>query len=344
MWALKELMARLGSDRVECRQDGARLPIGNRSAYVGTARIADLDAAGAVLIVGADPRREAPVLNSRIRKAWLAGAEVGVIGEAADLTYPVHQMGDRAERLTGGNRDRTVGFMRDKAPVVILGQAALVRPDGAAILGHAMSLAADAGAKLMVLHTAASRVGGMDIGFAHADGLDACRGARVIYALGADEISIEGDPFVIYHGSHGDRGAHRADVILPGAAFTEQSGIFVNLEGRPQMAYRASFPPGQAKEDWAILRALSAELGQTLPFDTLDELRRQLCKAHPHLAALDRVPENEWRPLEAGQMDDAPIRGLGADHYLVNPILRASELMAEMSRLAAGRATAMAAE
>jgi NADH-quinone oxidoreductase subunit G len=207
-----------------------------------------------------------------------------------------------------------------------------------------MSLAADAGAMLMVLHTAASRVGGMDIGFAHSDGLAACEGARVVYSLGADEVEIDGDPFVIYHGSHGDRGAHRADVILPGAAYTEQSGIFVNLEGRPQMAFRANFPPGEAKEDWAILRALSGELNQTLPFDTLEELRRQLFKAHPHLAALDRVPENEWRPVEAGRMEDAPIRALRADHYLVNPVLRASELMAEMSRLAAGRATAIAAE
>ena len=344
MWALKELMARLGSDRVECRQDGAKLPVGNRSGYVGTARVADLDTAGAVLIIGANPRREAPVLNSRIRKAWLGGAEVAMIGEAADLTYPVNHMGERPERLTGETRDKTIGFMRDKAPVVIVGQAALVRQDGAAILGRAMALAADAGAKLMILHTAASRVGGMDVGFVHADGLAACGGARVIYLLGADEIEVEGDPFVIYQGSHGDRGAHQADVILPGAAYTEQSGIFVNLEGRPQMAFRANFPPGEAKEDWAILRALSAELGQTLPFDSLEELRRQLCQAHPHLAALDEVPQNEWRPLEAGQMDDAPIRGLGADHYLVNSILRASQLMAEMSRLAAGRETAMAAE
>jgi NADH-quinone oxidoreductase subunit G len=344
MWALKELMARLGSDRVECRQDGAKLPIGNRSGYAGTARIADLDTAGAVLIIGANPRKEAPVLNSRIRKAWLNGAEVAMVGEAADLTYPVHHMGALPERLTGDNRDKTVGFMRDKAPVVIVGQAALVRPDGAAILGHAMGLAADAGARLMILHTAASRVGGMDIGFAHPEGLAACRGARVVYSLGADELEIDGGSFVIYQGSHGDRGAHRADVILPGAAYTEQSGIFVNLEGRPQMAFRANFPPGEGKEDWAILRALSAELDQTLPFDSLEELRKQLVAAHPHLGALDRVPENAWRPLDAGQMDDTPIGGFAADHYLVNPILRASELMAEMSRLAAGRATAMAAE
>jgi NADH-quinone oxidoreductase subunit G len=344
MWALKELMAGLGSDRVECRQDGAKLPIGNRSAYAGTARIADLDRVGAVLIVGANPRNEAPVLNARIRKAWLHGAEVAMIGAAADLTFPVHHIGDRPERLTGENRDETIGFMRDKAPVVIVGRAALVRPDGAAILAHAMSLAADAGGKLLVLHTAASRVGGMDVGFAHPDGLAALEGARVIYNLGADEIDLPEGAFVVYHGSHGDRGAHRADVILPGAAYTEQSGIFVNLEGRPQMGFRANFPPGEAKEDWAILRALSAELGQTLPFDTLEELRRQMCRAHPHLGALDQVPQNEWHQLEAERIGDAPLSDLGADHYLVNPILRASELMAEMSRLSALRHAAMAAE
>ncbi len=195
MWALKELMARLGSDRVECRQDGAKLPLGNRSAYAGTARVADLDRAGAVLVIGANPRKEAPVLNSRIRKAWLNGAEVAVIGEAVDLTYPVHHMGDGPHLLTGENRDKAVGFMRDKAPVVIVGQAALVRPDGAAILGHAMSLAEAAGAKLLVLHTAAARVGGMDIGFAHPDGLAALDGARVIYNLGADEVELQAGAF-----------------------------------------------------------------------------------------------------------------------------------------------------
>ena len=342
MWALKDLMARLGSDRVECRQDGAKLPAGNRSAYAGTAKIADLDTAGAILIIGANPRKEAPVLNSRIRKGWLNGAEVAVIGEAADLTYPVHQLGDRPDRLTGENRDKTVGFMRDKSPVVIIGQAALVRPDGAAILGHVMSLAADAGAKLMALHTAASRVGGIDIGFAHPDELGCFREAQVIYNLGADEIEIDAGPFVIYQGSHGDRGAHRADVILPSAAYAEQSGIYVNLEGRPQMGFRASFPPGEAKEDWAILRALSAELGRTQPWDSMDELRRALIKAHPHLGRLDQVPVNDWQPVEAGRMEDAPIRSLHADHYLTNPILRASGIMAEMSRLAAGRATAIA--
>ncbi len=344
MWALKELMARLGSDRVECRQDGAKLPAANRSAYVGTAKVADLDTAGAVLIIGANPRREAPVLNSRIRKAWLGGAEVAAIGEPADLTYPVHQMGDAPGLLTGHDRSKAIDFMRDKAAIVIVGQSALVRPDSAAILGHAMSLATEAGAKLLVLHTAASRVGGMDIGFVHPDGLGCFRDAGVIYNLGADEIEIDAGPFVVYHGSHGDRGAHRADVILPGAAYSEQSGIFVNLEGRPQMAFRGSFPPGEAKEDWSILRALSAELGQTLPFDSLDELRQQLVAVHSHLGALDQVPENDWQPVEAGPIDDAPIRALASDHYLTNPILRASAIMAEMSRLAAGRATAMAAE
>ncbi len=281
-------------------------PSANRSAYAGTARVADLDHAGAVLIVGANPRKEAPVLNSRIRKAWLNGAEVAVIGETVDLTYPVHQMGDGPSLLTGENHDKAVEFMRDKAAVVIVGQAALVRADGASILGHAMSLAEAAGAKLLVLHTAASRVGGMDIGFAHPDGLGALDGARVIYSLGADEVELPQGAFVVYHGSHGDRGAHRADVILPGAAYTEQAGIFVNLEGRPQLGFRANFPPGEAKEDWAILRALSAELGQTLPFDTLEELRRQVVKAHPHLGALDQVPHNEWHPVEAGSMDDTP--------------------------------------
>ncbi|HET7409982.1 MAG TPA: NADH-quinone oxidoreductase subunit NuoG [Paracoccaceae bacterium] len=345
MWALKDLMGRLGSDRVECRQDGAKLPVANRSAYVGTAKVEDLDTARAVLIIGANPRLEAPVLNARIRKAWVQGGEVALIGEAADLTYTVHHMGDRPGLLTGDNREKAIGFMKERGEaVVIVGQAALTRPDGAAILGHAMSLAEAAGAKLMVLHTAAARVGGMDIGFAHADGLGCLEGAKVIYNLGADEIDIDPGPFVIYHGSHGDRGAHRADVILPGAAYSEQSGIFVNLEGRPQMAFRSSFPPGDAREDWAILRALSGELGLTQPWDSLGALRQAMLKAHPHFGALNQLPMNEWRPVEPGEIEDLSVRSLPTDHWLANPILRASQLMAEMSQRTAARATALAAE
>src|SRR5690625_1021746 len=345
MWSLKDLLARLGSDRVECRQDGAKLPIDNRAAYAGTALVEDLDTADAVLIIGANPRLDAPVLNARIRKSWIHGGAVGVIGEAADLTYSTTHLGESPALLAGEGRDKVLDFLKDRESVVIIiGAAALTRPDGGAILGHAMAIAESSGAKLMVLHRAASRVGGMDVGFAHADGLACLEGAEVIYNLGADEVDIAPGPFVIYHGSHGDRGAHRADVILPGAAYAEQSGIFVNLEGRPQMGFRASFPPGEAREDWAILRALSGVLGQTQPWDSLPALRDALWDAHPHLGAIDHVPENAWNAIEAGEITDSPIRALADDHWLANPILRASSLMQEMSELKTRRAAVMAAE
>ncbi|MEO1602371.1 MAG: NADH-quinone oxidoreductase subunit NuoG [Pseudomonadota bacterium] len=346
VWALKGLLGQMGSTRHECRQDGAMLPAGNRSATVGTARIEDLDTADGVLLIGANPRAEAPVLNARIRKAWLAGAEVARVGVPVDLTYPAYDVGRGPEALTGENRDKLLANMEGmERKVLVVGQAALARPDGAAVLGHAMALAEAGGAKLLILHTAASRVGALDLGFVHEGGTaGALDGAEVVYALGWDEAEIPAGPFVIYQGHHGDRGAHRADLILPGGAYTEQSGLFVNTEGRVQMAARAGFPPGEAKEDWAILRALSGRMGTALPFDSLDQLRRGLFEAHPHFAEVDRIAEAEWQPLPAGDLDAAPFGEAVTDHFLVNPVLRASPTMAELSRLAAERRMAMAAE
>jgi NADH-quinone oxidoreductase subunit G len=346
VWALKGLMEALGSARYDCRQDGAALPAGNRSGYVGNAAIADIDASRAILIIGANPRAEAPVLNARIRKAWTNGAEVALIGQAVDLGYPHHHPGTGPEALTGETRAKTVAYMKGaENPLIIVGQGALARDDGAAVLGHAMAMAGEIGAKLLVLHTAAGRVGAMDAGFTTDGGTRAAlRGAKLVFNLGADEIAMPEGAFVIYQGSHGDRGAHRADVILPGAAWTEQSGIYANTEGRPQMANRAGFPPGDAREDWAILRALSAELGRKLPFDSLTQLRAQLFAAHPHLGAIDQVPQNDWAPVEAGAMGVAPFAAVVADHYLVNPVCRASQVMAELSRMAAERNRALAPE
>jgi NADH-quinone oxidoreductase subunit G len=197
----------------------------------------------------------------------------------------------------------------------------------------------------MVLHTAASRVGAMDVGAVTEGGLAmATQGAHVIYNLGADEVEISRDganaPFVIYQGSHGDRGANRADIILPGAAYTEENGLFVNTEGRPQLAFRAGFAPGEAKENWAILRALSAELGKQLPWDSLAGLRSALVKAHPHLGRIDEVPENDWQPLPVKAPAKATFRNAIKDFYLTNPIARASSVMAELSAMAKARAAA----
>jgi NADH-quinone oxidoreductase subunit G len=345
VYSLKQLIESLGGT-IESRTDGARLPIGNRSAYVGTAKIEDIDSAKTILLIGTNPRLEAPVLNARIRKAWANGAVVGLIGEAADLTYEYKHMGtDRAALVD------LVGRVTEKPnTLVIVGQGAINEADGEAVLSQAMAYAQGAGAKLMVLHTAASRVGAMDVGAATEGGLTkAVEGAEVIFNLGADEVEISRDgdhaPFVIYQGSHGDRGANRADVILPAAAYTEENGLFVNTEGRPQLAMRAGFAPGEAKENWAILRALSAELGKTLPWDSLAQLRQALVAAHPHLGAVGQVAENAWAPIELRAPASATFRNVIKDFYLTNPIARASGVMAELSAMAKARAaTALAAE
>ncbi len=344
-FSLKTLIEGLGG-KVEARTDKARLPAGNRSAYVGTASIEDIDNAEMIQIIGSNPRVEAPVLNSRIRKAWLRGATVGLVGEAVDLTYDyVHVGTDRAalEELSS----KKIGDAKDMRTVVIIGQGALTEADGEAVLGHAMKLAENSNSKFLVLHTAAGRVGALDVNAVTEGGLEAALdGAEVVYNLGADEVEIGDGAFVIYQGSHGDRGAHRADIILPAAAYTEENGLFVNTEGRPQLAMRAAFAPGEAKENWAILRALSAELGATLPWDSLAQLRQALVAAVPHLADIDGVAENTWAAVPAGKLGKATFRNAVKDFYLTNPIARSSALMAELSAAAKARAesTKVAAE
>jgi NADH-quinone oxidoreductase subunit G len=343
-FSLKQLVEGQGGV-VECRTDGVKLPQGNRAAYVGTAAIEDIDSAKYIMLIGTNPRVEAPVLNARIRKAWLNGANVGLIGAAADLTYDVAHMGTDRQALAD-LAARDFGGVKDLPSVVIVGQGALREADGASVLAYAQQVAEKTGSGLLVLHTAAGRVGAMDVGAVTEGGIGAATdGADVIYNLGADEIDIAEGAFVIYQGSHGDRGAHRADLILPGAAYTEEQGLFVNTEGRPQLAFRASFPPGDARENWAILRALSAEIGATQPWNTMAELRRALLGAVPHLGALDDVPVNEGTPLEAVALGKADFVPAITDHYLVNPIARASALMAELSAGAKARSAApLAAE
>ena len=338
-YSLKTLVEGLGG-HVECRTDNAKLPSGNRSAYVGTASVDDIDTAKTILLIGTNPRVEAPVLNARIRKAWAKGAMVGLIGEACDLSYEYKHMGtDRAALVD------LVGKVTAKDnTLVIIGQGAINEADGEAVLSQAMAYATGAGAKFMVLHTAAARVGAMDVGAVTEGGLaKATEGVEVIFNLGADEVDIAAGPFVIYQGSHGDRGAQRADIILPGAAYTEENGLFVNTEGRPQLAVRAGFAPGQAKENWAILRALSAEVGQTLPWDSLTALRANLVAKHPHLGHVDEVAENDWQPLAVKAPAKATFRPAIREFYLTNPIARASAVMGELAALAKSRAAAQLA-
>ena len=337
-FALKALVEGQGG-QVESRTDGTKLPAGNRSAYVGTAQIEDIDTAKFIQLIGTNPREDAPVLNARIRKAWLNGAQIGLVGEAADLTYEYAHVGTNRAALAG-LIGKNYGAVLEAPSIVIVGQGALIGADGAAVLSQAMKLAEETGSKFMVLHTAAGRVGALDIGATAEGGIEAALdGADVVFNLGADEIDIAAGAFVIYQGSHGDRGAHRADVILPAAAYTEENALFVNTEGRPQLAMRAGFAPGEAKENWAILRALSGEVGTVLPYDSLAQLRSSLIEAHPHLAAIDEVADNEWTPLAPSNMGEGDFVTALRDFYLSNPIARASSLMAELSSLAKAQNT-----
>ena len=265
MYALKALISGLGSNNLDCRQDGAKLdPAFGRASYILNTGIAGIEDATSLLIIGSNPRREAPIVNARIRKRWLRGDfKVSLIGEKVDLTYAYDYLGAGAETLA--DLVKRAGAAGER-PMVLVGQGALTRGDGAAVLSLAAKAAEVLGAVkdgwngFGVLHTAAARVGGLDLGFVPGEGGHDVAGMTragaldVLFLLGADEIEVPAGAFVIYQGSHGDKGAHRADVILPGAAYTEKSGTYVNTEGRVQMAARATFPPGDAKEDWAILR------------------------------------------------------------------------------------------
>jgi NADH-quinone oxidoreductase subunit G len=358
MFALKELLARFGSDNLAVQGgDGFDAKAG-RASYIFNPTIAGIEQADALLIVGSNPRREAAILNARIRKRWRTGRlKIGVIGTKAELTYDYDYLGagtDSLADLAAGKHSFSDVLKNAKNPIVLVGTGAFARHDGAAVLALAAKLAADIGALkdgwngFGVLHDTASRVGALDIGFtASAGGLGAAQMTTfgtldVLFLLGADEIKVPDGTFVVYIGTHGDRGAHRADVILPGAAYTEKSGIYVNTEGRAQMASRAAFPPGEAREDWAIVRALSDVLGKKLPYDSLQALRQALFKAAPHLMRIDQIEPGKADDVKAvagkgGSIDKAAFKSSVEDFYLTNPIARASAVMAECSRLASAQ-------
>jgi len=364
-FALKDLMTRLGVANLDCRQDGSALdPKWGRAGYLFNATIAGIDTADALLLIGTNPRREAAVLNARIRKRWRNAKNfpIGLIGAKVPLTYTYDYLGAGPETLAGIGRHSFAEAMREaERPLVIVGADALARPDGAAIASLAAKAATELGAikdgwnGYSVLHHAASRVGALDLGFVPADGgltarqMAASGTLDIAFLLGVDEIDIAPGAFVIYIGTQGDRGAARADVVLPGAAYPEKSATYVNTEGRVQMATRASFPPGDAREDWAILRALSDVLGKKLPYDSLAALRQALYRAHPHLMRIGAITPGDAADLQklaarGGAADKAPFRSSIADFYFTNPIARCSAVMAECSALAIGRSAMTAAE
>ncbi|MGO3932883.1 NADH-quinone oxidoreductase subunit NuoG [Rhodopseudomonas pseudopalustris] len=363
MFAAKDLLSRLGSANVATQLSDAFVPQAGRAGYLFNPTIAGIEQADALLIVGSNPRREAAVLNARIRKRWRTGQlKIALIGEPAELTYRYEHLGAGPETLqavAAGSHPFAEVLKGAKNPILLVGAGATARPDGAAVLALAAKLADQVGAikdgwnGFAVLHSAASTVGALDIGFVPGEGalnaaqMTASGGLDVLFLLGADEVRVPDGVFVVYLGTHGDRGAHRADVILPGAAYTEKSGIYVNTEGRVQMAARAAFPPGDAREDWAILRALSQALGHTLGYDSLAALRKALFAAHPHLMRIDQITPADGAAIAAlaargGEPAKAPLVCPIQDFYMTNPIARASAVMAECSRLAAGRMPAAA--
>jgi NADH-quinone oxidoreductase subunit G len=359
MVALKDLMAALGSPNIDCRQDGAKLQAGPRAGYIFNPGVAGIENADAILLVGTNPRWESAVLNARIRKRYLSGrCAIASIGPAVDVTYPVERLGagpSTLKELAEGKHAFAEKLKAAKNPLIIVGMGALARADGSAVLALVRQLAESLNAQngLAILHTAAARVGGLDLGLVPGEGgrdvagiLEGCEKREIdfVYLLDADEIDTTklGRAFVVYQGCMGDAGAHRADVILPGAAYTEKPGTYVNTEGRVQQAQRAVHPPGDAREDWAIIRALSDILGKTLPYDTIEQVRSRLVAVNRVFAAIDQQAAGAWGAFgKAGDVAAAPFVSPIANFYMTCPISRASQTMADCT---ASRQTLMAAE
>ena len=366
IFALKSLMDKIGSPHMDCRQDGAKLNPKVRASYLFNSTIAGADEADAILIIGANPRIEAPVMNARIRRNHLMNqVAIAHIGPEVDLTYPATHLGDDIavlDEIVSGKHPFAKTMAKAKKPMIILGMGALTRTDGAAILGRAKAIA-DATKMVTadwngfnVLHTAASRVAALDLGFVPGkDGLDTqgiLKGAqsgdiKLVWLLGADEIDMSAleKTFVIYQGHHGDKGAAAADIILPGAAYTEKDGTYVNFEGRVQRGARATFPPGDAKDDWAIIRAVSAVVNKTLAFDSADACHQAMVEAVPHLGDVDEITPAKWVKFgSSAKLTTAPVTTSLEQFYMTCPISRASETMAECLRASKQDASLMAAE
>ncbi|MEO5807170.1 NADH-quinone oxidoreductase subunit NuoG [Devosia sp.] len=368
MFALKALLASIGSGMTDVRPAMSGIdPSMPRSAYIFNPTIAGIEQADAILIIGTNPRKEAALINARIRKTWRAkGLPIAVIGERADLTYNYAYLGEGFETLAdlaAGRGEFAETLANAKNPLVIVGEGAVShgaagsKQIGRDTIALAAKLASGANVAegwngFALLHNAASRVGGIDIGFVPHDG-GVCSADQiglagkgeldVLFLLGADEYDMTamGKALVVYIGTHGDKGAHRADVILPAATYTEKSATYINTEGRVQMTTRAVFAPGEAKEDWAIIRALSGVMGKPLPFNSLNQLRAAIYAQYPHLARIDTIAAGSV--ADVAKLGKAAVKTKSAkfnlpvaDFYLSNPIARASATMGECAAIAAG--------
>ncbi|HTK84228.1 MAG TPA: NADH-quinone oxidoreductase subunit NuoG, partial [Patescibacteria group bacterium] len=335
--ALKDLMGTLGVENVSGLINGLRINTSSRAAYIANTGIANLEKADAVLLIGTNPRWEAAMINARIRKAWRNNrAKIALVGPECDLNYPYTHIGEGPadlEALASGKHAFAATLKNAKNPIIILGAGALEREDGEAVHALAASVAEALGVirpdwnGFNVLHYNAAQVAALDLGLTAALSNDDKQGAEVVYLLNVDGPVVNTLPrkaFAIYQGHHGDAGAHRADLILPGAAYTEKNGTYVNTEGRVQIGRKAADAPGQAREDWKILRALSGVLGKALPYDDLPQLRARIVKEWPSFGAIDMQPAEQWKKLPA------PIKGMKGDFkpvienfYLTNSIARA---------------------
>ena len=336
MFAARELA---GSSKLEGRQTGLAYDTSSLSAVNFNTTIAGIENADVILLVGSDLRREAPLVNTRIQKAIRKrGAKVFAIGPVTDLTYKVEWLGDDLSALAKAPKALTEALKAAERPAIIVGGGAL-RYEGvhgaALAFAKKFNLVRDGWNGFNVLHFAAARMGGLMLGYAHDGGIKAlaAKNPKLAFFLGADEVdyNLFAVSFKVYVGHHGDNGAHHADVILPGAAYSEKSGTYVNLEGRVQRGERAVFPPGDAREDWAIFRALSEVLGKRLPFDNIEQLRAHMTLAVPALG-VEGLADYGWSAPSlpasvSGKIADYPIK----DFYLTNAICRASETMQKCS-------------
>lgn len=356
MFALKELMQSLDVQNLDCRQDAAFIPHDTRAHYLFNTSIAGIEKADVCLIMGANLRWEAPLLNARIRKTYLQSKlKVGMIGEELDLTYPYTYIGAGPEVIDAllKNTHSFAALLKNaKNPMIIIGSALMTRADAPALFQKIQQLIDTFGIirddwnGYNLLHKAASRVGGLDIGFVpnkSAIGTEqiieaAQKGSlKLLYLLGADELHIKPHQncCVVYQGHHGDMGAQIADVILPGAAYTEKSGTYINIEGRVQRGEMALFPPHLAKEDWKIIRAISGAIGKALPYNSLEELRYALTEKYPHLGHIDQFAQHKWQKIHiasSSRILDKPFLNVIQNYYMTDVISRASLTMAKCTK------------
>ena len=336
MYAARALLAAMGSTLLEGRQTGMDYDVSSLAAVNFNSTIGGIETADAILLVGSNLRWEAPLINTRVRKAYKRGAAIFAIGEQVNLSYPVTWLDNDLGLLGKLPEAVTEAFGKADRPAVIVGGGALKAGAQGATLGlvETLGLIKDGWNGYNIVHLAAARMGGLMLGYGQKGGIAdlAAAAPKLLFLLGADDVDLSqfAKSFTVYVGHHGDAGAAGADVVLPGAAYTEKPGTYVNTEGRVQRGDRAVFPPGDAREDWAILRALSDVLGHKLPFDTLDALRAAMAADVPALGA-EGLADYAWAAPKASAKSSGPVGYPIKDFYLTNPIARASETMQRCS-------------